>query len=97
MPHKFLFFSRMLVSVTLVAALVAAATTEAFTGLVKLKQGAIQGSREEATNGFVYYSFNTIPYARPPVGPFRFKVRCISVTAENCSSTGLVFIWNIYK
>lgn len=66
----------MLLLVTLVAAAVAAAATEQSTLEVTLKQGAILGSREEATNGRVYYSFRSIPYAKPPVGPLRFKVRC---------------------
>lgn len=63
----------MLLLVTLVAAAVAAAATEQSTLEVTLKQGAILGSREEATNGRVYYSFRSIPYAKPPVGPLRFK------------------------
>ncbi|XP_063867418.1 cholinesterase 1-like [Scylla paramamosain] len=40
---------------------------------VTLKKGVITGSREHALNGYEYYSFSTIPYARPPVGPLRFK------------------------
>ncbi|XP_045127764.1 esterase FE4-like [Portunus trituberculatus] len=47
--------------------------TEQATVQVTLQQGAITGSREEAINGRVYYSFKSIPYAKPPVGPLRFK------------------------
>ena len=48
------------------------------TELVTLKQGTIRGLREKAIDGRVYYSFKTIPYARPPIGPLRFKVRGVA-------------------
>ena len=59
--------------------------TDQATVQVTLRQGAITGSREEAINGRVYYSFKSIPYAKPPVGPLRFKVRGGPVTVTNCS------------
>ncbi|XP_050695279.1 cholinesterase 1-like isoform X2 [Eriocheir sinensis] len=40
---------------------------------VKLQQGDIVGSRAETPNGRPYYTFRSIPYAKPPVGPLRFK------------------------
>ncbi|KAK8391609.1 hypothetical protein O3P69_017266 [Scylla paramamosain] len=60
---------------SLLAVVVSAANppTEQATVEVTLQQGAITGSREEAMNGRVYYSFKSIPYAKPPVGPLRFK------------------------
>ncbi|KAK8391506.1 hypothetical protein O3P69_017223 [Scylla paramamosain] len=64
----------MILLVTLVvAATVAVAGAEQSTVEATLKQGSILGSREETTNGRVYYTFKSIPYAKPPVGSLRFK------------------------
>ncbi|XP_063841233.1 cholinesterase 2-like isoform X2 [Scylla paramamosain] len=66
----------MLVTVTVMLVVARAAASEMADmspALVLLKQGSILGSRVETNNGFVYYTFNTIPYARPPVGPLRFQ------------------------
>ncbi|XP_045128051.1 esterase FE4-like isoform X2 [Portunus trituberculatus] len=62
-----------MLAVTIVTAMVAVAAAEQATVQVTLQQGAITGSREEAINGRMYYSFKSIPYAKPPVGPLRFK------------------------
>ncbi|KAK8391303.1 hypothetical protein O3P69_017135 [Scylla paramamosain] len=59
--------------ITIVAALVALTAAAQPSPLVTLKQGTILGSREKTINGRVYYSFKTIPYARPPVGSLRLK------------------------
>lgn len=40
---------------------------------VQLKQGPILTVREDAGNGKFFFSFKSIPYARPPVGDLRFK------------------------
>ncbi|KAJ9600061.1 hypothetical protein L9F63_009642, partial [Diploptera punctata] len=40
---------------------------------VKVTQGWLRGERVMSSTGITYYSFLGIPYARPPVGPFRFK------------------------
>ncbi|KAK8392521.1 hypothetical protein O3P69_014716 [Scylla paramamosain] len=66
----------MLMTVTVMLAVAAAAATEnphISPALVVVKQGSILGSRVKTSNGFVYYTFSTIPYARPPVGHLRFQ------------------------
>ena len=42
---------------------------------VKIKQGVLVGARRRTQNGFEYDDFLNIPYAKPPVGDLRFKVR----------------------
>jgi len=41
---------------------------------VHVAQGYLRGKETTAKSGFKYYSFKGIPYAKPPVGPYRFKV-----------------------
>jgi hypothetical protein len=43
--------------------------------IVTLKQGKLLGKKAKTLDGFDYYSFARIPYAEPPVGELRFKVR----------------------
>lgn len=40
---------------------------------VKILQGTLQGKIEKTLSGRQYYSFEGIPYAKPPVGLLRFK------------------------
>ncbi|XP_013185431.1 esterase FE4 [Amyelois transitella] len=40
---------------------------------VKVQQGILQGKKVKTCNGKEYYSFEGIPYARPPVGKLRFR------------------------
>mgnify|MGYP000268197142 CR=1 FL=1 len=42
---------------------------------VSLVHGALKGKKVVTKAGITYYSFQGIPYAKPPVGPLRFKVR----------------------
>lgn len=44
---------------------------------VEVQQGKVRGQEKYSTgfNEIKYYSFQGIPYAKPPVGPLRFKVR----------------------
>jgi carboxylesterase type B len=42
---------------------------------VFVAQGALKGRTVTTTAGITYYSFQGIPYAKPPVGPLRFQVR----------------------
>lgn len=42
--------------------------------LVKLPQlGHLEGYYEESLNGNVYFAFEGVPYARPPIGKYRFE------------------------
>ncbi|XP_043593211.1 juvenile hormone esterase-like [Bombus pyrosoma] len=41
--------------------------------VVRVKQGQLRGVIEESHYGDRYLSFRGIPYAKPPVGPLRFK------------------------
>ncbi|MPD04945.1 hypothetical protein E2C01_100659 [Portunus trituberculatus] len=60
----------------LTAALVAAAVVEvALCGLqVVTEGGRIQGVGDATINGRTFHAFYSIPYARPPIGDYRFKV-----------------------
>ncbi|XP_013176488.1 PREDICTED: juvenile hormone esterase-like isoform X1 [Papilio xuthus] len=41
--------------------------------IVRVAQGALQGRIANAPSGKAYYSFQGIPYAKPPLGSLRFK------------------------
>lgn len=41
---------------------------------VKVEQGLLRGGKSKTDNGFEYYEFLEIPYAKPPVGELRFLV-----------------------
>ncbi|XP_013146622.1 PREDICTED: juvenile hormone esterase-like isoform X2 [Papilio polytes] len=41
--------------------------------IVRVAQGALQGRVANAPSGKAYYSFQGIPYAKPPLGSLRFK------------------------
>ncbi|CAG5025186.1 unnamed protein product [Parnassius apollo] len=40
---------------------------------VSIQQGLLKGGKSQNDNGFQYYEFLGIPYAKPPVGDLRFK------------------------
>lgn len=43
--------------------------------MVQVEQGALRGKLQDAVaGGYQFYSFENIPYAKPPVGNLRFKV-----------------------
>jgi hypothetical protein len=44
------------------------------TYIVRVAQGKLRGGRVTTNTGTPYYSFQGIPYAKPPVGELRFKV-----------------------
>jgi len=41
-------------------------------------QGGLKGRTVTTAAGITYYSFQGIPYAKPPVGPLRFQVRRVT-------------------
>lgn len=42
---------------------------------LKIKKGAIEGQILESRDGRPYYSYTGVPYAKPPIGQLRLKVR----------------------
>lgn len=42
--------------------------------IVRVEQGELRGKEALDHYGGTYYSFQGIPYAKPPVGKLRFKV-----------------------
>lgn len=43
--------------------------------IISIADGSIRGEKLNSVRGGSYYSFKGIPYAKPPVGDLRFKVR----------------------
>lgn len=43
--------------------------------IINIDQGCLKGKTGVDYNGRKYFSFLGIPYAKPPVGELRFKVR----------------------
>ncbi|XP_058807487.1 esterase FE4-like [Phymastichus coffea] len=41
--------------------------------VVKTKYGRIRGSIQKSIEGYKYYAFKGVPYAKPPIGDLRFK------------------------
>ncbi|XP_076059197.1 juvenile hormone esterase-like [Oratosquilla oratoria] len=54
-------------------AMVAVVNADDVDVVVDIHQGRLSGVAEETLKGRRYYAFRSIPYARPPVGPLRFK------------------------
>ncbi|XP_042889448.1 acylcarnitine hydrolase-like, partial [Penaeus japonicus] len=61
---------------------VAAAAVQEETVQVRLQQGVIEGARSEAAGGRFFYTFRSIPFAKPPVGKLRFKVGAATPSAN---------------
>jgi len=57
---------------------------------LKLTKGAIEGRVLTSRDGRPYHSYTGVPYAKPPVGELRFKVR---LTVINTAGR-LAFIWD---
>lgn len=45
------------------------------TPIVRVEQGQVQGRVVNGPSGKAFYNFQGIPYAKPPLGSLRFKVR----------------------
>ena len=58
--------------------------------LVELKQGRLKGHRLTTRKGREMFAFQGIPYAKPPVGNLRFKVRYTDVSDFISANTGAV-------
>lgn len=63
-------------SVLLVAAAVVGVSECAL--VVVTEGGRIEGKSETSINGRTFHSYYAIPYARPPLGEYRFKVKTLS-------------------
>ncbi|GLG93746.1 Carboxylic ester hydrolase [Gryllus bimaculatus] len=46
---------------------------EEATATVRVAEGLLRGRRVESRGGGTFWSFQGVPYARPPIGPLRFK------------------------
>lgn len=43
--------------------------------IVSVSEGKLKGGRAITASGYKYHEFLSVPYAKPPVGDLRFKVR----------------------
>lgn len=46
---------------------------------VTTKSGPVKGYKTKSTFDYEYYNFIGIPYAKPPIGELRFKVRLFTI------------------
>ena len=51
--------------------------------IIEIESGKISGIVEESFSGQEYFSYLGIPFAEPPTGDLRFKVRFIFHFSEN--------------
>lgn len=54
--------------------------------IVELPLGKVEGTLRRSVNGTDYFSFEGIPYAKPPTGQYRFRV-----SISNIMGTGKFF------
>ena len=52
--------------------------------IVNTKYGPVQGAIRTTETGKGYFSFQGIPYAKPPVDKLRFRVRTFSFLLRTC-------------
>ncbi|KAK8723242.1 hypothetical protein OTU49_011930 [Cherax quadricarinatus] len=82
-----------------IAAMVVMAATGAATDseagerpVVATQDGRIAGFKEFSTEGKPFYSFQSIPFAKPPIGDLRLRVRrkyCCCILMEAGPTTNL--------
>lgn len=53
--------------------------------VIETEQGKLKGQVTINCNGFSYFTFMGIPYAKPPVGEYRFSVSCVTLSIYLCS------------
>lgn len=51
--------------------------------IVQTTHGSVKGIFGKSRNGASFYAFKGIPYAKPPVGPLRFKVNTLKNTHKS--------------
>lgn len=69
---------------------------------VQVEQGLLEGEQLDLVTGDgQYYSFKGVPYAEPPVGPLRFKVRSLILLENRLSKIHFIYetsiIWLDYQ
>lgn len=47
--------------------------------MVKTKSGPVEGFKIKSAFDYDYMNFHGIPYAKPPIGELRFKVRLVQI------------------
>lgn len=50
-----------------------------FSVTVKVNQGILRGAKSVTKNGFKYFEFLSVPYAKPPIGELRFQVSSVYI------------------
>lgn len=51
-------------------------TGKKWSPLIRTEGGLVSGISEKSTKGNTFYSYYSIPFAKPPVNELRFKVLC---------------------
>ena len=61
-------------------------STAASPSVLQTPLGRIQGYTDVALNGRQFYAFTKVPFAVPPLGDLRFKVRRVEKYCKPCCS-----------
>jgi len=62
--------------------------------VVRITKGAIQGITSKSRDGRDFYSFITIPYAKPPVDELRFEVNFIEIYIIRYNETFIIIFYD---
>ncbi|KAI5635798.1 carboxylesterase family domain-containing protein [Phthorimaea operculella] len=62
------------IKVLVVLSFVALVAGQGANPVVRISHGLLQGSWKVSDNGRTFASFEGVPYARPPVGKYRFRL-----------------------
>lgn len=63
--------------------------------VVTVEQGKLRGGDAVTASGYKYYEFLTVPYAKPPIGDLRFKVKVLEII--KCTYLGALETWCAYQ